>query len=172
MKFTESNIELDLPEADSFRFQDLDSYKKLSSYSFKEADACWYDKDRNRLYLVELKDFTSANLAEAGNIKTRIFDLIKKSVDSLQMILSIQLKNNYGNKITDEMGFELSENCKIKFVMILNINDFQKEALNAIGDKFKVQFKAYETIFDLERPVIINRDKAAEVFSWVNIPAS
>ena len=90
--FTESNITLNFPDNNFFRFANCPGYRSLSGYSFKEMDACWYDESCNELWLFELKDFSFASL-DSRTIKEKSWELINKAVDSLAMLLS--LKHHY-----------------------------------------------------------------------------
>jgi hypothetical protein len=50
--FTESNITLNFPDANFFRFADCDGYATLSGNYFKEMDACCFDTGDNLYWLI------------------------------------------------------------------------------------------------------------------------
>lgn len=95
--FRESGVELDFPNGKWFRFCDLPSYRKLSGYNFKEVDACWQPESRELFYLIELKDYSTGNALTKKNVESRIDEIVKKSVNSLQMTLSMIFQTQYGN---------------------------------------------------------------------------
>ena len=45
--FTESQITLDFPDSNFFRFSSCRGYATQSGNYFKEMDACWYDSVSN-----------------------------------------------------------------------------------------------------------------------------
>lgn len=61
-KIKESNITLDFPDGNFFRFETCSGYTALSGNHFKEMDACWYDNTKNLFWLIELKDYSLASL--------------------------------------------------------------------------------------------------------------
>ena len=65
--FTESNITLDFPTSDWFRFEKSKPYSSISGFHFKEMDACWLKNMGSaqfEFYAIELKDYRSAKLNE------------------------------------------------------------------------------------------------------------
>jgi hypothetical protein len=71
--FTESNITLNFPDANFFRFATCEGYTALSGNHFKEMDACWFDAKENLFWLIELKDFSLASLTTPETIHLAIF---------------------------------------------------------------------------------------------------
>lgn len=74
--------------------------------------ACWYDQKEDKLYLIELKNWKTNNLAEETDLNYtyeqiqvmkegisnyRIRNLVKKSVDTSCMFMSILLGKTHGN---------------------------------------------------------------------------
>lgn len=101
--FTESGITLNFPTNTWFRLQDCKTYKDNSGYHFKEMDACWLDAENSIFYLIELKDFTNASLENQQNIEQRVRDMVKKSIDSLQMINATLLSTKKGIQFQSEI---------------------------------------------------------------------
>lgn len=75
MSITESSITLNFPDNNYFRFQDCNGYKTIQN-NFKEMDACWYDQASDILYIIELKDWSVANLTDSTFSDKRIWDLV------------------------------------------------------------------------------------------------
>nr|WP_321356675.1 hypothetical protein [uncultured Draconibacterium sp.] len=167
MGFTESNITLDFPDNKWFRFEDKSAYQQLSGFSFKEMDACWYDEANQTFYLIELKDFTSGNIENQENATGRVHNLLKKSIDSLQMVLAHQLTTDIGNELEQNMGYTIPTNTQLVFISIIDINQSQRSDLGFIRDTYKNKFKAYEKLFNLKSSVI-SYENAKQRFTWVN----
>ncbi len=91
MPYTKSGITIDLPnDVEFFCFENCDGYRMLSGNHFKEMDIGWYEPAEDILYLIELKDFTKKNLRDRDIAKQVVLDLVKKSVDSMAMIMAIK----------------------------------------------------------------------------------
>jgi hypothetical protein len=103
MPITESSVTLNFPDNNYFRLCDCDGYKAIQN-NFAEMDACWYDQKEDKLYLVELKNWETNNLAEEtdpnytyeqiqvmkdGISNYRIRNLVKKSVDTYQLYVHV-----------------------------------------------------------------------------------
>jgi hypothetical protein len=93
--FTESNITLNFPDANFFRFATCGGYTTLSGNHFKEMDACWFDAAENLYWLIELKDFSLASLTTPETIEKKSWDIVKKATDSLCMFLSSKHAYSY-----------------------------------------------------------------------------
>lgn len=160
--FTESGITLAFPTDKWFRFEKSDFYSPISGDNFKEMDACWLDVDNDICYLIELKDYTAANLSD--NVDKRIYNLWKKSVDSLQMINSALQKTSKGVTLANEIGFEMKSHYIYKYMSIIKINPEQKTYLSFMKDKYKSLFKSYATLFGISNYSLISYDAALELF--------
>lgn len=160
--FTESGITLDFPTDKWFRFEKSDFYSPISGNHFKEMDACWLDNENNIFYLIELKDYTSANLSQ--NVEKRVSDLWKKSVDSLQMINSALQQTTKGCTLSEEIGFEIESHYTYKYLSIIKIDPVQKTYLSFMKDKYKNLFKSYATLFGVTNYSLISYDAALNLF--------
>ncbi|TKG92016.1 hypothetical protein EYV94_20610 [Puteibacter caeruleilacunae] len=167
MGFTESNITLDFPNNKWFRFQDISAYQMLCGHSFKEMDACWFDEENHAFFLIELKDYRSGHIDDTDTANGLIDNLLKKSIDSLQMILANQLSTELGSELGQSIGYNIPQETKLIFLSIVDVNESQSTYLNFIRDRYKNKFKAYERLFHL-RSTVITYEKAKEKFSWVS----
>ncbi|MFA8298728.1 MAG: hypothetical protein ACEPOV_01045 [Hyphomicrobiales bacterium] len=165
----ESGITLNLPEDRSFRFENCKSYKEINGFSFKEMDACWYDNKKQTLYLVELKDYSQVpNTREKS--RDLITNLVKKSTDSLQMVLAMLLDTEHGNKFQAEIGWDLPVGTSLKFISIIKTESYIKKYFQSLNQGYKTKFspfkKLYNPFIDI-KAFVINYDKAKEKFEWV-----
>jgi hypothetical protein len=66
MAVTESNITLNFPDNNYFRFQDCEGYRQIQQ-NFKEMDICWYNQSNDVLYIIELKNWRDGKLEEEND---------------------------------------------------------------------------------------------------------
>lgn len=160
--FTESNITLNFPDTNYFRFADCAGYKRLSGYSFKEMDACWYDTTTNTYWLFELKDFTQVDVRQTLGDKVQEF--VKKAVDSLCMFLSI--KHSYNAQDLEAcIPIQLSIDTQFKFVIIVHCHSSQKADIQLLHNSFRHQFKPYSELFNVKHYAVMEHSSAIK-----NIP--
>jgi hypothetical protein len=167
MPITESLITLNFPDNNYFRFQDCRGYKDIQNH-FKEMDVCWYDESKDILYLIELKDWSIANLSNSEYSDKRIWDLVKKSVDSVSMIISILLQKPYSTSIQDCLPFSISRETKIKLLSIVHCNDADKVFIATVNTEYKSRFNAYAKLFDVNTFVVLTKDRATQLFDWIS----
>ena len=118
--------------------------------------------------MIELKDFTEGNIENNETVKNKVWELVKKSVDSLQLVLSKKLNTDYFQRFTEENSFDFPDDAELFFITIIHVQESQKEALNFIRDSYRNKFKAYQKLFNL-KSTVISRDKAIERFNWVKV---
>jgi hypothetical protein len=158
--FTESNITLNFPDENFFRFAGCAGYAVLSGNHFKEMDACWFDAKRNLYWLIELKDFTSATLATPETIEQKSWDIVKKAVDSLCMFLSS--KHGYSHWENFGRCFPVDPNdaTQFKLVTIVKCSPGQKTDVPLINNKFRSKFKPYADLFGIQYYAVIEHSAA------------
>jgi hypothetical protein len=167
--FTESNITLEFPDTQFFRFQDCPGYQKLSGYHFKEMDACWVDKNTNTLWVIELKDFSLATgLNKAATIEEKTWELVKKAVDSLVMLLSIRHQYPYG--VQDfapclPNGISSEHMQTYKLITIIKCSSSQEADVQLINNSFKSKFKAYAQLFGINSYTVLSHASAQRQLS-------
>jgi hypothetical protein len=169
MPYTESGITIDLPnDVEFFCFENCNGYRMLSGNHFKEMDIGWYDSSENILYLIELKDFTKKNLRDRNIAKQVVFDLVKKSVDSMAMIMAVKAGTHYSSKIQPCLppSFNVSTS-KIKMIHIINCSEDRKTDIQFLRDKFQEHFEAYKKLFDVENCTVVSVQQARKFLSPV-----
>ncbi len=166
MAISESSIILDFPDGNYFRFQDCNGYKAIQNH-FKEMDACWFDQSVNILYIIELKDWTIANLTDRQYSDKRIWDLVKKSVDSVCMFMSILLGKPHSASIQFCSPFSISATTKIKLLSIVNCKNSDITYISAINTEYKSRFNAYAKLFDIDSFLVLTKEKACQRFNWI-----
>lgn len=182
MPITESFITLNFPDNNYFRFEDCEGYKKIE-HNFREMDACWYDESNDILYIIELKNWESNSLIEendpnissekideikTGISKYRIHNLLKKSIDSVCMFMSVLLRKPHGNTIQDCSPFTITTHTKIKLLSIINWTDTDSSYVANINTVYRSKFKSYAKLFDIKTFLVLTKDKAIERFDWIS----
>jgi len=182
MPITESSVTLNFPDNNYFRLGDCDGYKVIQN-NFAEMDACWYDKANDILYIIELKNWENNSLAEEsdpsytpeqihkmkeGISNHRIGNLLKKSIYTTCMFMSILLGKVNGNKIQQCSPFTISNNTTIKLLSIINWTDIDSTYISNINTQYKSKFNSYAKLFDINTFLVLTKDKASELFSWVS----
>lgn len=182
MPITESSITLNFPDNNYFRLGDCDGYKKIQD-NFSEMDACWYDQANDILYLIELKDWRSNNLKEEndpnfsqtkisemkkGISEYRIYNLLKKSIDTTCMFMSILLGKQYAHNIQSCSPFIITNNTTVKLLSIINWTDTDSSYISNINTAYKSKFQSYAKLFDIKTFLVLTKEKAVEKFDWIS----
>lgn len=182
MPITESSITLNFPDNNYFRLGDCDGYKAIQNH-FAEMDACWYDEVNDVLYIIELKNWGDNSLDEEfdpsytpeqiqakkeGISNYRIRNLVKKSVDTTCMFMSILLEKENGNRIQNCSPFTISKKTTIKLLSIINWNDADSTYISTINTQYKSKFNSYAKLFDIKAFLVLTKDQAAKKFTWIS----
>lgn len=182
MPITESSITLNFPDNNYFRLGDCEGYKILQNH-FAEMDVCWYDSTKDILYLIELKNWENNRLVEESDPNSipekiqgmkegisnhRITNLLKKSIDSTCMFMSILLGKDYGNKIRECSPFAITRRTTIKLLSIIHWTDADSTYIAHINTQYKSRFNSYAKLFDIKTFLVLTKDKAAEIFPWIS----
>jgi hypothetical protein len=160
--FTESSITLNFPDANFFRFEQCAGFKQLSAHHFKEMDACWYDTTDDVYWLIELKDFSLANLAITQNIESRAWNLVKKAVDSLSMFLNSKHGYAYASNLNTCFPVTPSLTTQFKFITVVHCDVSQKADIQLLNDAFRQRFKPYAELFGIAHYAVIEHSSAVK----------
>lgn len=182
MPIVESAITLDFPDNNYFRLCDCEGYKQIQD-NLSEMDVCWYDQENDELYIIELKNWENNQLIEEtdpsysqeqiaemkrGISAYRVRNLLKKSVDTACMFISILLGKDYGNNIQLCSPFTITTSTKIKFLSIINWTDFDSTYISNINTQYKSKFNSYAKLFGIKTFLVLTKEKAIERFEWVS----
>lgn len=187
MSITESSITLTFPDTNYFRFEEngkviCEGYKKIQN-NFKVCDVCWYDTQADILYIIELKDWGDGILEEEKNkiwsqediqenrkriTQHRIKELVKKSLDSVSMFISILLKKPYSTQIQDCSPFHITNDTTITLLSIINWTNADSTYISTIHSEYKTYFKPYATLFGIKKYVVMTKTQAMEAFPWIS----
>ncbi|MFZ4414335.1 MAG: hypothetical protein ACOYOV_14725 [Bacteroidales bacterium] len=159
--FTESNITLNFPDSNFFRFATCHGFTALSGNYFKEMDACWFDVGNNLYWLIELKDFTSASIGTPENVESRVQNIFKKAVDSLCMFLSSKHNYQYASNLNPCFPVPLPNiTTQFKFITVVHCNAAQASDIQLIHNSFRTKFKPYAELFGITYYAVIEHSTA------------
>jgi hypothetical protein len=178
--FTESAITLDFPDNLFFRLCDCPAYREIQ-HNCKEMDICWYDQSSNTLYLIELKQWDSKLLEEEdthvsreeiaekkkGILAYRLKNLLKKSIDTSCMFMSVLLAKPHGHKIGQCAPFTINGQTSVILLSIIDWQDPDNTYLSVINDQYRSKFKPYAKLFDIRTYLIMSKKQAQQHFGWV-----
>ena len=163
----ESGITLDFPTTDWFRFEKKEPYASLSGYGFKEMDACWCTTESgdNVIYAIELKDYSAVNALEPDNVESRKYDIVKKCVDSLQMLLAARYQTDFGKKLEVEHNHNMHAlPIRWKLITIVNIPAEKASMMQALKDKCLALLKPYQCVWENVSVHILTYEQAKKHF--------
>ncbi|MBN8683184.1 MAG: hypothetical protein J0L99_11025 [Chitinophagales bacterium] len=182
MPITESGITLNFPDNNYFRFENCKGYRDIQD-NFKEMDVCWYDQRNDTLYLIELKNWGNNRLSEETDpafspqaiiemkeriSKKRIIDLVKKSVDSVCMNMSLILLKPYAANIQACCPFTITNATQIVLLSIINWTSSDVTYISSINSEYKAKFKSYAKLFDIKIYTVLTRDAAMRQYDWIS----
>jgi hypothetical protein len=178
---TESGITLTFPDNNFFRFEDCEDYTQLQG--IKEMDCCWYDQAMDILYLIELKGWQNHKIEEENDLsfdrekikemkegitKSRIYDLVKKSVDSLLLFVSILLAKPYSTQIQKCSPFTISNQTTIQLLTIVDWKETDTTYIGTLNTAYKTQLKSYMKLLNVKTYLVLTKEQAKRQFSWVS----
>jgi len=161
--FTESNITLNFPDANFFRFATCKGYTQLSGNNFKEMDACWFDTVENIYWIIELKDFSLASLTTLETIEKRSWDIVKKATDSLCMFISSKHGYPYSVVLNPCFPNIPNNNTQFKFVVVIHSDTGKKADIQLLNEQFKHKFKPYALLFGISHYAVIEHSTAIRI---------
>lgn len=180
----ESGIILTFPDNRFFRLQDCAGYKEIQD-NFKEMDVCWYDEQENVLYLIELKDWHDGKLDEENNsnktpteieelrrkiTNSRINTLLKKSIDSVFMFVSVLLNKPYSSKIQKCSPFTITKDTEIALLSIINWSNSDLGYISTVHSSYKTKFAPYAKLLKIKKFLVLTKEQAHSQYPWVILP--
>jgi hypothetical protein len=153
--YIESGLRLNLPKGEHFRFQDCKVYKKLSGQKLKEMDFCWWQKEQNRLWLIEIKDY--AHLSTEERLPNHLLDnLVDKATDSLLMLATCWAKTGKGREFSACLPLPIQqfpehpEQLKLKlfFILKIDVNMF-KDEIDALRYRLNDRLRGRVALFNI-----------------------
>lgn len=165
--FTESGITLEFDDF-WFRFQGSKVFSGITGIGNKEMDACYRDRNDKIFYAIELKDYSGIGSIDKSNVQQRICNIIKKSIDTLQMLLSVKFRNSFGEALETEFNTDfLLTNLPVRLITIINVSPSNEMMVNALQTKCMSLLKPYSKIWDNVSFSIVTYRQAKKFLSFV-----
>ena len=114
-----------------------------------------------------MKDWSIANLTNSNFSEKRIWDLVKKSVDSVSMFVSILLGKPHSTLIQQCSPFTITNTTKIKVFSIVNCEKSDVPFISFINTEYKSRFSSYAKLFDIDTFLVMTKEKAIQKFQWI-----
>lgn len=152
--YTESGLQVILPDGESFRFQDCSIYKQLKGSYLREMDFGWWDSTKNILWLLELKDYS--HLQPTDKLPDRLLDiLIEKATDSLLILSAVWIGSLNGQGMKSDLPTAChifpTEPKKLKIVFVMKLtNHHIKVELSPLKTRLLERLKGRTTLFDMK----------------------
>jgi hypothetical protein len=162
-RFTESNITLDFPDSNFFRFANCEGYTALSGNYFKEMDDCWYNANHNLYWFIELKDFSLATLTTFETIDQKTWEMVKKAIDSLCMFLASKHNYAYAANLNPCFPSIPNNSTCLKLITIVHCNESQKSDIQLLNERFKSKFKPYANLFGIAHYSVLEHSAAIRI---------
>ncbi|MDR2087626.1 MAG: class I tRNA ligase family protein, partial [Dysgonamonadaceae bacterium] len=129
-------------------------------------DVCWLDHTDNTFYLIELKDYTKDD-PEKRTSEERVWELVKKSVDSLQMLNAALQETTEGIHIHEQTNRLIKKENTLKFISVIHIHEAQKTYLPALNDSYRSKFKPYADLFNIRYYAIVSHETAKNKLKFI-----
>lgn len=167
MPYTESGITLDFPDNNYFCFENCDVYRKYSGNHFKEMDACWIDVKHKIFYIIELKDHSGADLDNKETKNAIVWKLIKKTIDSYTMLLSVLLPTPKSLEMLRDIPVPFDKSFQFKLIHIINSSKEQKAGVQFMRDSFNAKIMPYKELLNFSYCSLMTYDQAKKIFDWI-----
>jgi hypothetical protein len=161
--YQESGLMINLPDEQSFRFQDHPAYQKLKGKGLSEMDFAWWDATKNILWLLDVKDYS--HLLPAEKLPDYLLaKLSNKVIDSLLIMSAIWSNTQQGLNLK----MYLPESCQItqplKIVFVFKItNQTIKASLSPLKTKLVNSLQGKLLLFDLKNVTLVDHEIAIKM---------
>jgi hypothetical protein len=159
----ESGFAFTPPDEAWFRFAHLPTYRtRLSGRGIAEMDFAYWDAARDRLVLLEVKDYTGreapTHLAAS---------LIAKGRDCLIMLQSAWRSGDggLGASLARELPERLRVPSRVQLIFVLKVDDTTRtRSMKSMRDQVAWSIRAYAELLDLDgNATLMDQDKASKV---------
>lgn len=99
-KESEGNLTVELPDNRYFRFEQCNTYSRVSAYGITEVDFVWMAERDDRIWIMELKDYgpdSQGELSEA--LESLRNELPKNLVHAFLLVASVWSETSFGRRL-------------------------------------------------------------------------
>ncbi len=163
---TESGFRVDLARTSSFRFADLEPYKKLSGCHLKEMDVGWIDATDGRIVLLELKgmDLWNAFDRDAKAAHEHLVESLGNKATDVLLILSAMWS---GTATGAELGRLLPAESahfpgegKLKLYFLVDTPASRLPLVGLVKDELNRVLSGRLQLFGIKRVTLVDFDRA------------
>ena len=154
----ESGFVFSPPNAEWFRFADCPTYQKLCGAGISEMDFAYWDAPRDRLVLLEVKDYTGREAPSH-----LVNSLIAKGRDCLIMLQSVWHRGaGTGASLCREVPERFRLHSRLHLIFVLKVDDQTRmKPLNEMRDQLTWSIRAYTALLGLEgNATLMDQEKA------------
>lgn len=143
----ESGFDFSPPSGEWFRFADCPTYQKLCYAGIAEMDFAYWDAARDRLVLLEVKDYTGREAPTH-----LVNSLIAKGRDCLIMLQSAWRGDaGTGASLCHELPERLRRPSRLQLIFVLKVDDQTRmRPLAEMRDQLRWSLRAYTALLGLE----------------------
>ena len=151
---------------ESFRFEQLQSYRSLSGQFLKEMDFAWCYN--SRLYLLEVRDYRDLDKTlhlddlvppGGGNSPRRFSQLIDKLTDSLLMLFSVWAGTQRGALLAAELPVLAQRPTSMRLIIALGLPAHLSTHLGVLSDAINARVHGRVALADITRVAVLDYDR-------------
>ena len=166
-EIVESGFTVRVPRASSFRFAEIEAYRKLSGKHLKEMDIGWWDD--GKLYLLELKGaeiWDKFDVDRDSAHKHITSELSKKVTDVLLILGSVWSETEIGKNIASDLPPKVRKypgESGIKLIFLVDTPDSRKPLMAAVKDNINRHLEGRINLFGIKRVTIVDLELAQKM---------
>ncbi len=159
-EIVESGFTVRVPRASSFRFAEIEAYRKLSGKHLKEMDIGWWDD--GKLYLLELKGakiWDKFDVDRDSAHKHMTSELSKKVTDVLLILGSVWSETEIGNNIGADLPSEVRKypgERGVKLIFLIDTPESRKPIMSAVKDYINSRLEGRINLFGIRHVTLVN----------------
>ncbi|MCF7809365.1 hypothetical protein K9N50_00100 [bacterium] len=160
--YEESGLRITLPDGASFRIQELQTYIHLKGKNLREMDYCWFDIDRNRINLLEVKNYSMHSFQEDD----LTIVLLEKTIDTLFLLCATWLNTPKGSEIRGDIpeDFRIYDHTKkIRVFHVIKTNHTNLPLLHPIKDELNRLLSGKLTLLNIPRVILADHNSAIRI---------
>lgn len=166
--YTESGIEVRLPDGQGFRFSECAAFQRLSGKHLKEMDFGWWDAPRSRVLLLEVKGREVWDEVwkrkDTSPTEHLVAVLERKAIDSLALLSAVWLQTHEGASISAEIPTEAHSfpgdgRLVLAFVLDTGVND--RALLSAARDRLNERLAGRLALVGTRNAIVADVEGAA-----------
>ncbi len=130
----EGNLAVELPDNRYFRFEQCDTYSRVSGYSITEADFVWMAEEDDRVWIMELKDYGPDSQGELDKALDSLRNQLPKNlVHAFLLVASVWSETPFGRRLRADIEATFpnfpSVQCSVCAAVVIRLENPADHAL-------------------------------------------